>query len=188
MKPRIYTSVMLFLSAYSPLFLILMVKDYNFKDNCLGHPLVIIIITFLVVLSVLLTFFIFSKISRGGLPARVTGVKYRSVDLINYTIPYLLAFFGVDLSKPADIISLSLFLLILMLLTIKSRLIFINPILTLFGYGLFDLEYIHKEKKFHKIAITKLEIHQDDEIFIKYLTNHIVFIVKKVEDENGIKD
>jgi hypothetical protein len=36
MKPKIFTSILLFISAYSPLFLILVIKDFDF--TCTYRP------------------------------------------------------------------------------------------------------------------------------------------------------
>ena len=136
MKPRIFTAILLFISAYSPLFLILAVKDFDFKTtHQLIHPLPIYIMLGIVVLSIILLFTTVAKI-KGGIVVTVKTVKNRSVDLINYTIPYMLSFFGIDLSKPEDVIAISIFLLILLLLTITSKSVFINPVLALVGYGL----------------------------------------------------
>jgi hypothetical protein len=180
---------MLFISAYSPLFLILIVKDFDFKDSCwLKHPVAIYSVLIIIIISIILTFLTLAKIPRGSLPVKIKSAKNRSVDLINYTIPYILAFFGLDLSKPSDLISLTIFLLILLLLTVKSKLVFINPVLTLLGYGLYDLDYEFDGKIYSKIAISKLDLVEGKQAYIKNLTRHIFFVVEYVEDsKNGIK-
>ena len=103
-------------------------------------------------------FITIAKIERGNMLVKVQSVQNRSADLINYTIPYILSFFGFDLSKWADIISLTIFLLIMMLLTIKSKSVFLNPILALRGYGLYDLEYQFNGQQYSVIALCREEL------------------------------
>lgn len=159
MKPKLLTAILLFISAYSPLFLILAVKDFDF--NCtyqFNHPIGISVILGISLLSVILLFATISSIKRGNMPVTVKLVKNRSVDLINYTIPYIVSFFGFDLSKVEDIISLGIFLLLLLLLTIKSKSVFMNPILLFAGYNLYDLEYEFDRKSASTIVISKHEM------------------------------
>ena len=107
MKPKLLTAVLLFISAYSPLFLILAVKDFDFYYTySFNHPIGISILLGLSVLSVILLFASIKSIKRGNMPITIKAVKNRSVDLINYTIPYIVSFFGFNLAKVEDIISL----------------------------------------------------------------------------------
>lgn len=110
------------------------------------------------------------------MPVKVISVKNRSSDLINYTIPYILSFFGFDLSKWGDVISLSIFLLIMMLLTIKSKSVFMNPILALKGYGLYDLDYKFNNKMYSVIVLSRHELRPEDICFIRSLTKFLYFV------------
>ena len=140
MKPKIWTSILLFISAYSPLFLILAVKDFDFQSTYrLQRPIAVYIMLAVSFLSILILFLSIKYMARGNMPVEIKKVSNRSVDLINYTIPYILSFFGFDLSKWEDVISLAIFLVIMLVLTITSRSLFLNPILAFAGYGLYDI-------------------------------------------------
>lgn len=180
MKPKLLTAILLFISAYSPLFLILAVKDFDFYCSCsFKHPIGISILLGLSVLSVILLFVTINSIKRGNMAVTVKVVKNRSVDLINYTIPYIVSFFGFDLAKMEDIISLSIFLLLLLLLTIKSKSVFMNPILLLAGYNLYDLEYEFDKKSFSTIVISNHEMKSGERFYIRSLTRFLYFITEK---------
>ena len=100
MKPRIFTAILLFISAYAPLFVILAIKDFDFDcKKTFHHATPICILLGLTILSIVLLFYSVKSIQRGNMPVKVKGIKSRSVDLINYTIPYIFSFFGFDLSK-----------------------------------------------------------------------------------------
>lgn len=116
------------------------------------------------------------------MPVTIKAVRNRSVDLINYTIPYIVSFFGFDLAKMEDIISLSIFLLLLLLLTIKSKSVFMNPILLLAGYNLYDLDYEFDSKAKSTIAISKHEMKPGQKFYIRSLTRFLYFVTEEVPE------
>jgi len=185
MKPKIFTAILLFISAYSPLFIILAVKDFDFdKTLSFNHPVAVAIMLLFTASSIVLLFLTVAKMQRGNMPVKVKSVKNRSADLINYTIPYILSFFGFDLSKWGDVISLAIFLLIMMLLTIKSKSVFLNPILALRGYGLYDLEYKFNNQEYSVIVLCKEELRPGDTCFVRSLTRFLYFVTEKKELNN----
>lgn len=179
MRPRIFTAILLFISAYSPLFIILAVKDFDFVSRTLKHPVPIYILLAITIVSIILLFTTIATIKKGNMCVEVVVVKNRSLDLINYTIPYMLSFFGIDLSKPEDTISITIFLVIMLLLTITSKSVFLNPILALVGYGLYDLEYKFDNKVSSTIAISKHEMHPGDFFYIRSLTRFLYFVTEE---------
>lgn len=186
MKPKIFTAILLFISAYSPLFIILAVKDFDFiKTHWFRHPIPIYILLFISLLSIILLFLTVATLKRGTMVVEVVSVKNRSVDLINYTIPYMLSFFGIDLSKPEDVISIIIFLGIMLLLTITSKSVFLNPILALANYGLYDLEYKFDNKVSSTIVISKHEMRSGDRFYLRSLTRFLYFVTEE-ETEEGI--
>lgn len=183
MKPKIITAVLLFISAYAPLFIILAVKDFDFSCTLrFKHSTPIYILLVLTVLSIILLFYTVNSIKRGNMPVKVKSIKSRSVDLINYTIPYIVSFFGFDLSKVEDVVSLSIFLLLMLLMTIKSKSVFMNPILLLAGYNLYDLEYEFDGKLNTTIVISKHEMKNGDVYFIRSITRFLYFVT--IKDQN----
>ncbi len=185
MKPKLFTAILLFISGYSPLFAILLVKDFDFKTtHAFKHPIVDYTFISVILLSILLLFYSINSIAKGSLVGKIVSIKNRSSDIINYTIPYMLAFFGVDLSKPDDLICISIFILILLLLTITSNSIFINPVLAMAKYGLYDVEYEFDGKKFTTVLLTKKIIHVGDRYYLRSLTRFLYFTNEK-EIENA---
>jgi hypothetical protein len=185
MKPKILTAILLFISAYSPLFLILVIKDFDFVCTYhFKHPWADYIILGISILSVILLFATVKLMKRSNMPITVTEIKNRSVDLINYTIPYIVSFFGFDLSKMEDIFSLTIFLTLLLLLTIKSKSVFMNPILLITGYNLYDLEYEFDGKKHETIVLSKYEMKRVERFYIRSLTRFIYFVTEKEDMQN----
>lgn len=184
MKPRLITAVLLFVSAYSPLFVILAVKDFDFtRSYTFDHPISIFVLLGLSALSVILLFAVIGSIKRGNMPVTVIAVRNRSVDLINYTIPYIVSFFGFDLSKVEDIFSLSIFLLLLLLLSVKSKSVFMNPILLLGGYNLYDLDYEYDGKQSTAIVISRHEMSSGERYYIRSLTRFQYLVTEKEQND-----
>lgn len=180
MKPKIITAILLFISAYAPLFIILAVKDFDFSCTLkFKHSIPIYFLLGLTIASIGLLFYSVTSIKRGNMPVKVKSVKSRSIDLINYTIPYIVSFFGFDLSKVEDVVSLTIFLLLMLLMTIKSKSVFMNPILLLAGYNLYDLEYEFDGKTNTTILISKHDLRNGDVYYIRSLTRFLYFATEK---------
>ncbi len=181
MKPRFLTSTLLFISAYFPLFLILAVRDFDFeKTYKFEHPTAVCIMLGIGLLSIGILFLSLKFIGRGNMPVEITDVKNRSVDLINYTIPYILSFFGFDLSKWDDIISLAIFLIIMFVLTLTSKSLFLNPILAFAGYGLYDIEYEFDNKRTSIVVLSKYDIKKGEKYYLKSLTRFLYLVKEPV--------
>lgn len=183
MKPKLLTAILLFISAYSPLFLILVVKDFDFYESYrFVHPIGICILLGLAVLSVILLFIPIKKINRGSMIVTVRAVRHRSIDLINYTIPYIVSFFGFNISKIEDVLSLAIFLSLLLLMTLKSKSIFMNPILLIAGYNLYDLDYEYDGQTQSTIVISKFDMKTNERYYIRSLTRFLYFVAEKGND------
>ena len=182
MKPKLVTAILLFISAYSPLFLILAVKDFDFdKLQWFKHPYTVFFLLAISTLSIALLFMTIKTLDKGNMAVKVVSIKDRSSDLINYTIPYILSFFGFDLSKWGDVISLGIFLLIMMLLTIKSKAVFLNPILAMCGYGLYDLEYSFNGDQKNIIILSNYDLKSGLVCNIRSLSRFL-YVVTKTSD------
>jgi hypothetical protein len=113
---------------------------------------------------------------KGGDIIIITNIENKSPDIINYTIPYLLAFINTDLNSLPDIISVGIFLVILMILTITSKSIFINPILAMASYGLYDIHYTYNDNSMTKTVLYKGELLVNNRYYIKTLTPFLSLI------------
>ena len=68
MKPKLLTAILLFISAYAPLFIILAVKDFDFSCSLkFKHSMPIYILLGLTALSIVLLFYAVSSIKKGNM-------------------------------------------------------------------------------------------------------------------------
>jgi hypothetical protein len=137
------------------------------------------IIIGVVFISIMLLFFIFKSIKKdieNGDIITLKKIENRSQDIITYTIPYLLAFISTSFISLSDIISTGLFFFILMILTIKSNSIFINPILAMAGYGLYDIHYSYNNNDMYKTVLSRNELIINNRYYMKSLTQFLSIV------------
>lgn len=190
-------SIAIFISGYTPLFLIMIIKDitglnwytYQFSSATLGFENIIFPIGFLMtnssvvwglvivsVISLLMLRYVLKNITSNPFEITITKAKSRSSEVVNYTIPYMISFVAFDLSKWQDLLSLIIFLGILCLLSIRSQSIFINPILAALGYGLYDCSYTENEKVKECVMLSPKDLAINDVVEYKKLNNYMGII------------
>jgi len=157
MKPRIVISFIIFLSAYAPLALLFALRDFDSDARWFHHPRFVLCVVITASLSLLCLWLAISTV-KGQFPITVNRVALRSNDLIDYTIPYLVSFFGVDFGKWQDVSALGMFIMLLFLLSVTTQSIFINPALALFGYGLYEVDFTEGTKQKNGVFLAKGEL------------------------------
>lgn len=195
----IIPSIAIFISGYTPLFLIMIIKDfvrvdwrvYQLTSNILGfsqidYPVDIVfnntnvVLGLLIVatISLLMLWYVLKNITSNPFDITITKAKSRSSEVVNYTIPYMISFVAFDLSKGQDLLSLIIFMGILCLLSIRSQSIFINPILAALGYGLYDCAYTENGKEKECVMLSPKDLTVEDVVKYKKLNNYMGIINK----------
>jgi hypothetical protein len=172
---RSWISVVIFLSSYSPLAAVLFLRDLD-CDFRVVHPAAAWTLLTVGLLSVALLFIVMRGLNQ-GFNVTVTKVNLRSSDLVNYTIPYMVSFFGFNLSDTKDLVVFGLFLILMCYLTIRTQNVFINPILALRGYGLYEVEYEERHKVKQSIFLSKIELDVGGRIEIQKLTRFLSLVI-----------
>jgi hypothetical protein len=176
---RLLPSIAIFISGYTPLFLIMAIKDIknflwyhkSFDNPVLGiselkipyfiefsNSGTVVSLVAISALSIFLLNYVLKNISRNPFKISIEKAKSRSSEVVNYTIPYMISFVAFDLSKWQDLVSLIIFLSILCLVSIRSQSIFINPILAALGYGLYDCEYTEDGNRKECVMLSKCDL------------------------------
>ena len=140
MQFRFIASVALFLGSYLPLALILLVQDANYTlvknglcwevwgrhSSC--------VLSFCVTLMAL-------SVSRPKLPIKLVETKYIPAELMSYTLPYVVSFMSIGYQETGKFAGLTIFLAWMFWITHKSGQILVNPLLTVFGWRLYEIKY-----------------------------------------------
>jgi hypothetical protein len=150
--------VVIFLGSYLPLALILLVQDANYAllgngfcwhiwgqhSACvipLGHPGFSLAILSICLVSFCLTLVALSA-ARPKLPIDITEARYIPVELMSYTLPYVVSFMSIGYQETGKFAGLTIFLAWMFWITYKSGQIVLNPVLTVFGWRLYEIKYV----------------------------------------------
>ncbi|MDN3509988.1 MAG: hypothetical protein QY310_14370 [Candidatus Jettenia sp. CY-1] len=187
MTPTLWASVIIFFSAYSPLALIFVIKDFNFITNKLEHPHVSFVILGFALLSVLFLWFVIRTIKK-GFYITIEEAGNRSNELLNYTLPYIVSFLEIDLGKPQDVIAFCLFMLLLCFLSIKTNIIFLNPVLALFGYRLYDVKFKENDIPKKGNFLSKQELLIGSQYKIRKIYDFLYIVTELIEHKETEDD
>ena len=122
----------LFLSSYSPAFLILAVRSID--RSC-----TLFVISLTLALGGGGLFIAFVRFAKRGGPynAVVLDVEPHDADLAAYVATYLLPFVVVFGARVQDVVALGLFLFFIGILWVNSGMLYLNPLLALRGYHVY---------------------------------------------------
>lgn len=154
MKLSITSKMMLFLSSYSLLFVAL---TFKYK---LGSFTWIFIV--LAVLGGIATIKI-TKTKINPDNREVINIVSKNDQVLSYLVSYLLPFIGFDLTQSNEFVALIIIFLTIGVLYIKADLIYINPLLLLFGFNIYEAQFINGSKR---ILISRKNVNE-----IKLLKN-----------------
>lgn len=177
MNVNTFAAICIFTSAYSPLALIFTIKDYDFVNKKFNHPSSLITIWAITGLTLLLLYIVIKNI-RGGHRVKIKDIEERSNELVNYTIPYMISFYGFDLGKYADILSFIAFMGLMGILTINTQSIFMNPILAIWKYGLYNVQFEENGRLKHGIILTKKELVIDESVEIQKISRFLYLVTR----------
>lgn len=188
LRLRPLVSLLLFLSAYSPLMIILIIKDIDLSDPwLLQTPIHSCILLLIAVTSSAITLRAVKEIS-GGLPVVITKAANKSGDMFGYTIPYMLSFVRVDLGDWQTLLSLLVFMSILFIMAYRTQTVFINPILAMAGYMLIDCNFKRGDKEIQAMVITRKPISIGDSCQLERLSHYLYIAAQPEQKHTGEQD
>ena len=158
MQIRLLASMVIFVGSYLPLSVILLAQDFEFtllrRDVCwniwdksstcvipLAHPWLSLSAVGICLFSFFFTLVALS-ISHPKPPVEVTEARYIPAELMNYTLPYIVAFMGIGYQETGKLVGLTIFLGWMFWITYKSGQIFLNPLLAVLGWRLYEVNYV----------------------------------------------
>lgn len=173
LKLRPLVALVLFLSAYSPLMMILAIKDMNLSlPHIFNSPTTSGILFLMAIGSSVLTLMTVRSVEH-GLPVVVTKAANKSGDMFGYTVPYMLSFMRVELGDWQTLLSLGLFLAVLFIMAYRTQTVFINPILAIAGYMLIDCTFKRDDKEIQAMVVTRESISIGDSIQLDQLSHYL---------------
>jgi hypothetical protein len=158
MKLRFWAAAVIYLASYLPLSVILLCQDLNLDRlggglcnpfaaraavRCqvpLDHPIVAtgaVLICALALGVALLTL----RLVQPKQKIVIKESKAVPADLMNYVLPYVVSFMGLDYKDGGKLLGFGVFFLWIFVITHKSGQVILNPVLVVFGWQLYDVTY-----------------------------------------------
>jgi len=174
MKLRFISSLLIFISSYFPLALIVIIKDLDDKTFLPQHVVASLIIFFLFSLSCVVVI-IAARSIKGGVPITALKVANKSGDMFTYTIPYMVSFYRFDLGDFKAVASLAVFMILMFVLTLRTQNQFINPVLAIAGYKLYDCQLSDNKSEFQGLVVSRTCLKSGDVCVLERLSHSLYF-------------
>lgn len=129
----------LFLSSYAPLFLVFGLLG-TFGD---GWAIVINILLAAAGAIVLTVVFYYAKLKLKDQNLEIATTQVRDGDVLAYVATYIVPFAAMNAANARDRWAIVLFVVLVALLYVRSQLFYVNPLLALVGYRLFQVVTEH---------------------------------------------
>ena len=197
MQVRFLASLIIFIGSYLPLSLILLAQDINyhilwsFRRQCyaesflfgvLKNPifslLTIVLCLFCFILSLVAL-----KVIKPSTPIRLKEINYIPAELMNYTLPYVVAFMKIDYQATGEYLGLFIFLAWVFMITHRSGQVILNPLLIVFGWRHYEVTYqFVDDKTDYKCRGLSREKLKPGDHYLQSLFQDIMVIAPKHEE------
>lgn len=160
---RVTTQGILFISAYTPLLAIIILRYY--KTHLIESLIVLI---FIIIANGFLFGFLWGIVKHRSVRTfKVKSSINKTSDTLNYLIPYIISFLGLKLTQWNDLLSLLIILGIVFVIYVHSNLILMNPLINAFGYKFYSVEIGRGD---NIIVITQKDLRVDNTITTKRIS------------------
>lgn len=199
MQLRIWSAFALYVASYLPLCLILFAQDLDFEAIGMGlcmpsawrtlscrspllNPAWSLTAVALSCACLVLTLWTL-RTTRAAQRVEIKEVKHIPADLINYVIPYVLSFTGIDFGSPSKLLGFAVFFLWIFWITYRSGQIIMNPMLAAFGWRLYEMKYryLQGDRDFTSRVLADLEI--EPKLIYRQANLQDVMIIRKTDQE-----
>lgn len=154
---RLPVRLLLCASSYSPLLLLLGLRSWS------ASPLASELFLITAVVSVILLWvYLRLESRRAKNPVSIKAVQQRDGDVMGYVITYLIPFVGINVRNAAgeldrsNLLSICLLFAVIVVIYVNANLIFINPVLALVGYRIYEVEICKTGEK--KALLTRRQV------------------------------
>lgn len=193
MQPRVSVAALIFLASYLPLAMILALQDLDLtilkqpicrnwghlSESCaspLQHPGMAVTPVVVCLLCLLVAVFALTRV-QPRTPIVIKSAKHVPADLMNYTLPYIVTFMSLDYSDLAKLAGFAAFLAWIFVITLRSGQLLMNPVLTVFGWQLYEVGFIYaggSTTEHEGVALVRGELGPDTTVAHQTIQNILV--------------
>ncbi len=178
MQLRFLPAIIIYLVSYLPLSLILLCQDFVFDDmkhhvcnpladpQCelpFAHPWAAIGTVVACALALGLTIGALALVQLKR-KICIKDAKHVPADLMNYSLPYIVSFMGLYYTDTGKLLGFPVFFIWIFLITYRSGQVILNPVLTVFGWQLYDVTYSYEgdEKMFDTSVLSRVALRENE--------------------------
>lgn len=174
LRLRPWAALLLFISAYAPLLVILVIKDYD-PDHLQWLPRNPVLSGTMLLIAIGSCIGILRAVRdiQAGLTVEVTKASNKSGEMFGYSIPYILSFIRIDLGDWQTLASLLIFLAILFVVAYRTQTVFVNPVLAMTGYMLIDCTFKRGTIETQALVITTVPLRVGDRYSLERLSHYL---------------
>jgi hypothetical protein len=166
--PTILVRSILFVSSYFPLGMIFGLLLWE------KHPLRagVIIVGGIICLSLAWVYMLWGRKNLSPGKGKLLEFERKDGEVMSYIATYLIPFVTFSLDTPVQMIALGILVGVLLILYVNSNMIYINPMLNLFGYHLYEVTIEHGKHPYYYIAHKRMI--RDDDIDFVYVSDDVL--------------
>src|SRR5260370_11706155 len=146
--PRLPVRCLLFFSSYFPLSLIYCFVLFEKHRNWAIVSLLIGLIS----LIGLYLYFWFIAPKKTAFHEKIIDFHRHDGDIMSYIASYIVPFISISLDGWVQLLSVGVFIFVLLILYVSSNMIYINPMLNVFGYHLYEVTFEGSELSYYFIT------------------------------------
>jgi hypothetical protein len=169
--PNLRMRILLFLSSYFPLFVIVSIILYFDKEN-LWAALLCLTIGLLCLLGAL-SYLSWCRRHLQRSFAKVKDYQRRDGEALSYVATYIVPFATFNLDVVPQILALSVFIAMMLILYVNSNLIYVNPMLNLFRYHLYEVNLENSGDHSH-YYIARKRLRRGDTIHYVTISDEVI--------------
>lgn len=175
MKLKFLPALLMFVSSYFPLVLIFVIKDWDDRSMRPAHPETAAAIL-LVALAAVAVVLVAARKIEGGISVHITRMSNKSGDMFTYTIPYMISFYNFNFGDWKTIASLFVFMSLMFALSYRTQFVFINPVLALARYSLFECQFKDGAREVSGLLISRHTFQINETCIIQQLSSYLYFV------------
>ena len=113
------------------------------------------------------------------IPIHVKSVKHTPADLMNYVLPYVVSFMSIDYQETGKFLGFSIFMVWMFWITNASGQVILNPLLTVFGWQLYEITYTFPGAKteYTGKALSKVDLAVDKQ-YLHSMVQNVILITE----------
>jgi hypothetical protein len=179
MQPRLAVAIPIFLASYLPLSIILLFQDLDVSVLARGvcrdpwrralacdlpfqRPWASLSAVALCLACLVLSLAALAVLKPKH-EVKILSSKHVAADLMNYTLPYVVAFTTLDYIDLGKLLGFLVFFAWMFVITLRSGQLGMNPVLIVFGWRLFEIEYrfTDSDQRRSALALSQVDLVAD---------------------------